>query len=264
MVDAFVDISDGPPRPPPPPPSDRDPPRHAGWDGAITVPLPSPRKFPARPTTGKLARAAGVAVSPHAGHPAAVSSAGKKGAYAGHVGFDWKALSAKLPTGRDPASTAERKAMFNKFDINANGLLSVAEVDKAVRDVLKSPAMFKSKPAVMRAFQAAKRANGKGRGPSGDFVERNEFRLLLSYLRSYFQLYAAFSRVDTSDDRRIDLGEWRKGVGLLKRWGIDLSPSQVCDLPRTSRLHGLPWPSLTLGHRPLPLPGRRRVSSRRR
>ena len=66
-------------------------------------------------------------------------------------------------------------------------------------------------------------------GTKGDYVERNEFRLLLSYLRSYLELYAAFNRVDTSDDRRVDLGEWREGVSLLAKWGINLSPEEVDD-----------------------------------
>ena len=40
--------------------------------------------------------------------------------------------------------------------MNNNGLLSLAEVDKGMRDVVKLPALFKLKPVLMRAFQAAK------------------------------------------------------------------------------------------------------------
>ena len=49
--------------------------------------------------------------------------------------------------------------MWKRMDFNGNGYLSLAEVDKAVRDVLQSPALFNSKPVVMRAFQAARRAS---------------------------------------------------------------------------------------------------------
>jgi hypothetical protein len=46
--------------------------------------------------------------------------------------------------------------MFIAFDPNANGYLSLAEVDKGVRDVLECEELFDAKPAIMRAFQAAK------------------------------------------------------------------------------------------------------------
>ena len=106
------------------------------------------------------------------------------------------ALARKLPTGRDQASVDQRKALFRKFDGNGNGFLSLAEVDKAVRDVLQSEELFDSKPAVKSAFRAARRANGNRRGRSGDFVERNEFRQLLRCLRVHLELYTIFQEVD--------------------------------------------------------------------
>jgi hypothetical protein len=69
--------------------------------------------------------------------------------------------------------------------------LSLAEVDKAVRDELQVEAaqsLFSSKPVLMRAFQAAKGV-GKARSKlSDDYVEASEFRLLLVYLRQYFEV----------------------------------------------------------------------------
>ena len=104
---------------------------------------------------------------------------------------------------------------------------SLAEVDKAVRDELRVPELFSSKPVLMRAFQAAKGA-GKSRSQlSDDYVELAEFRLLLVYLRQYFELDVAYNRLDTSDDRRLSLPEFRKGVELLSQWGIDIPPDQV-------------------------------------
>ena len=40
--------------------------------------------------------------------------------------------------------------------MNGNGLLSLAEIDKGLRDVIRLPALFKTKPVLMRAFTAAK------------------------------------------------------------------------------------------------------------
>ena len=42
------------------------------------------------------------------------------------------------------------------MDMNGNGYMSLAEVDKGMRDVVKLPALFELKPVLMRAFQAAK------------------------------------------------------------------------------------------------------------
>ena len=51
--------------------------------------------------------------------------------------------------------------MFRMFDPNGNGYLSLAEVDKGVRDVLQMDHLFKCKPAIMRAFKHAKNRNNK-------------------------------------------------------------------------------------------------------
>lgn len=46
--------------------------------------------------------------------------------------------------------------IWEGFDVNGNGYLSLAEVDKGMRDVLQLPELFELKPVLMRAFQAAK------------------------------------------------------------------------------------------------------------
>ena len=58
------------------------------------------------------------------------------------------------------------------------------QVDKGLRDVLQLDELFYCKPAIMRAFQAAKGANTNSKAALGDdYVTRSEFRLLLVYLR---------------------------------------------------------------------------------
>ena len=138
--------------------------------------------------------------------------------------MDFAALSLKLPTGHDPDSKERRKALFRKCDVNGNGYLSLAEVDKAVGEAIGDEYLFSAKPVIAQAFAAAKDMRS---GKSPDYVERSEFRLLLVYLRQYFELYVAYNRLDSSDDRRLSLPEFRKGVGLLAQWGIDLDEGEV-------------------------------------
>jgi hypothetical protein len=45
-------------------------------------------------------------------------------------------LAAKLPTGKSESDKALRNKIFQQFDPNGNGFLSLAEVDKGVHDVL--------------------------------------------------------------------------------------------------------------------------------
>merc|ERR1712107_527609 len=100
---------------------------------------------------------------------------------------------------------------------------SLAEIDKGIRDVLKLDAVFDCKPAIMRAFQAARQSNGKTVGYSGDFVERNEFRALMEYLRKYFELYVMFRHIDVNFDRRVNLQEFKAALPKLQQWGVQVT-----------------------------------------
>ena len=67
--------------------------------------------------------------------------------------IDWKSIADKLPTGlKDPVDKEKRKKLWRDFDANGNGYLSLAEVDKGIRDALQCDALFDAKPAIMRAF----------------------------------------------------------------------------------------------------------------
>eukprot|EP00325_Prymnesiales_sp_UTEX-LB-985_P032856 CAMPEP_0174738528 /NCGR_PEP_ID=MMETSP1094-20130205/70109_1 /TAXON_ID=156173 /ORGANISM="Chrysochromulina brevifilum, Strain UTEX LB 985" /LENGTH=273 /DNA_ID=CAMNT_0015941961 /DNA_START=137 /DNA_END=955 /DNA_ORIENTATION=+ len=183
--------------------------------GATEALLPNPKSFPTRPNTQRPPQSAQIIQRKprppaHTGRP----DPGE---------LNWAALATRLPLGRDERSSEQRRSLFRRFDVNGNGHLSFAEVDKAVRDVLKSNALFNLKPVLMKAFQAARCANGKQRGMSGDFVERNEFRLLLRNLRVYFELFRVFSLVDTTDDMSIDRQEFQAGLSALAGLGVQLS-----------------------------------------
>jgi hypothetical protein len=109
------------------------------------------------------------------------------------------------------------------IDGNSNGILSLAEVDKGVRDILMLPELFDLKPVIMRAFQTAKKSSRSVKKTNDGFIHRGDFRLLLKYLRIYYEYWIAFSRVDTDHDKRIEKPEFLKAAPVMSKWGIDMT-----------------------------------------
>ena len=172
-------------------------------------------------------------------------------------------LAEKLPTAKEEAE--KRKELFNQFDPNGNGYLSLAEIDKGLIETFglhggDNFSTKRCKPAIMRAYQALhhsflprpppvharqlcpaallRSASPRRSAPhtlgvflfhlrrsssldphpsthassctwlqaakdvgqvksklSDDYVTKKEFRLLLVYLRRYFELLAMFDEV---------------------------------------------------------------------
>ena len=123
----------------------------------------------------------------------------------------------------DPEDKLRRDKIWAAFDVNGNGLLSLAEIDKAMRDVLRVPLLFNLKPVLMRAFTAAKNKVKSKSAYGDDYVNRAEFRYLLKFLRQYYEYWVAFDRIDTNDDRRVTLAEFKMAKPELEKWGIDMS-----------------------------------------
>ena len=88
--------------------------------------------------------------------------------------------------------------------------------------------LFNLEPVEIRAFNAAiKRATKKNKY-SADYVEPQDFRYLLKYLRVYYELWVAFESMDTTGEHRITKTEFMANKDNLKQWGIDMSdPEKV-------------------------------------
>ena len=94
------------------------------------------------------------------------------------------------------------------MDVNGNGIMSLAEIDKGMRDVVELPMLFEFKPVLMRAFMAAKTMVKAQTDHDDDYVTKGEFRYLLKYLCQYYELWVAFDQVCTSNDRRVGYEEF--------------------------------------------------------
>jgi len=136
-------------------------------------------------------------------------------------------MDAEFPTGLDAASKKRRKEIFNLFDVNGNNLLSLAEIDKACRDILQIDKLYKCKPALMRAYMAARDKWPAVNKYSDDYVTRNEFRFLLIYLKLYYELFRMYNEIDTDMDRRIDYDEFIAAIPIIESWGVDVGDPRI-------------------------------------
>eukprot|EP00931_Biecheleriopsis_adriatica_P049616 TRINITY_DN28702_c0_g2_i2.p2 TRINITY_DN28702_c0_g2~~TRINITY_DN28702_c0_g2_i2.p2 ORF type:complete len:404 (-),score=74.54 TRINITY_DN28702_c0_g2_i2:19-1230(-) len=138
------------------------------------------------------------------------------GALTGTTESDLDHLMTQLPCGMNAEAKSIRKNLFATFDPNGNGVLSLAEVDKGLEARL-APATL-PKQVVNRAFQAARTLAEPVAEFSDDYIDANEFRLFLSYLHHYLELWRWFCKMDTSNDRRVSLEEFKASLPLLQGW----------------------------------------------
>lgn len=141
--------------------------------------------------------------------------------------FDWQGLLSKLPVKKTNEEREIRKKYWKQIDINGNGFVSLAELDKGLRDVLRIPSLFELKKVSMRAFQAAKTKYKSKSKHGDDYLDWMEFRIVLVYLRQYFEYYVMFCRIDKSDDFKVDINEFKKALGTLESWGVKITDAQA-------------------------------------
>ena len=110
----------------------------------------------------------------------------------------------------------ERISVFDRFDANGNGGLSLAEIDKAVLELWPQ---YDHKRALMRAYKAAD-TNNDG------FIKRREFRALLMYIVYFNGLWDTFEAIDSNHDHRLNKEEFATGCQEL---GMQLTTQEVND-----------------------------------
>eukprot|EP01147_Barroeca_monosierra_P010438 gene10438-2569_t len=90
------------------------------------------------------------------------------------------------------------KAWWRHLDGNGNGIVSLSEIHKFVQDKQWKV----SRPAMMQAYQFAI-------ARTDDFVQRRDFPRLLRGMVFMNRLWSIFDTIDSSNDRRIDLDEFK-------------------------------------------------------
>eukprot|EP00854_Cymbomonas_tetramitiformis_P017787 gene17787-21184_t len=121
-----------------------------------------------------------------------------------------KQAVAKMTT---PNVTACLK-LFDEFDFNGNGILSLAEIDKVICD--KYPPL-NHKPALIRAYYAS------DKNKSG-FISKHEFRTMIANVIYFNQVWEKFEEIDSDHDRRLSRDEWLQGCSVV---GVNSTRSEA-------------------------------------
>ena len=112
---------------------------------------------------------------------------------------------AGAPVKLEHATKEQRDKLFRRMDVNGNGTLSLAEIDKAIVELWPQ---FNRKKVLMRAYHAADVSEDQ-------YVQRREFRLLLRYVVYFNNLWEKFEDIDANGDHRLDLQEFKDAGGHL-------------------------------------------------
>jgi Ca2+-binding EF-hand superfamily protein len=145
---------------------------------------------------------------------------------------NWAEIRAKLPWDLTDAQKKQRQDIFRRMDVNGSAQLSLAEVDKGLRDVLDIEEIFYSKPVIIRAFNQVKGLDAsKGVAANGlnhaDFVGFSEFRLMLQYLYHFLVLYEFFCSTDRDGEGRLSVEEFKSAKPQLEQLGIHIDNYDV-------------------------------------
>ena len=161
-------------------------------------------------------------------------------------------LMETLPTGRGPATTARREAIWRQVSAerNARSMGPLAAMDQGLRYIeeLEHTLPAGSKPLVMHAFQAASDVAAEfAHFATEERVENGEmFRLTLIAMRQYLELYAVVcgghglthgSAAPRVRPVAVTLAEFEQAVPLLRKWGVRV-PDTEATFRRLDKLGG--------------------------
>jgi len=149
----------------------------------------------------------------HPGHTQQKTLGAKKDAHLGAL----KAAEAKIH--ETVKSKRKLQTFWRGMDVNGNGLVSLAEIDKAVSE--NYPCLDNA-PALMRAFKATLKNSDRDDG----YVHKHDFTVLLRNILYFNQCWAVFETGDADHDRRMTLQEFQSGCASM---GFKMSSPEMLD-----------------------------------
>jgi Ca2+-binding EF-hand superfamily protein len=136
---------------------------------------------------------------------------------------NYQHLTKLLSVERNEEGKSKRIKMFQEFDKNGNGFLSLSEMEKGLSTVLGLLEISHFEGAIKLAFNSAKDCVKNHKALSKESIEMNEFRFFLCCLRQNIEYFEMFKRVNTDHDKYIDFREFVEALPLIEKWGLKVS-----------------------------------------
>lgn len=140
-------------------------------------------------------------------------------------GFTWDKVAYKLPTFKDKASRESRAHLLNYLDRSNDGRISIEELKLGLARVINMPGQESPESMLDEVVLLSQRAvQGlmlDGAPRLSDDVITKEFRVFLTFLQGYIDLWEIFYEVECAEEGMFMLQEFTQCVSRLRAWGVD-------------------------------------------
>lgn len=139
---------------------------------------------------------------------------------------DWAAVDKKIPTACTPAGQALRKELFDSWDPNNSGTLTLTEVYGGLPNLVTGLVQNRNfRHSIKCAFKCAREVHrvegsNKQKKEAGDLIDRSEFHALLVAFRHYLELDILFDSIDKDGSRMVCWKEFEKILPKLEDWNL--------------------------------------------
>lgn len=138
--------------------------------------------------------------------------------------FKWDKVSYRLPVERDRQSREYRIALLKFLDRENSGRMSIPDLKLGFARIVSMPGLVDPEHMLDEVVRHAQRAVQDlmldGAPRKDDDVLTKEFRVFLTFLQGYLDLWEIFFEVDNSSDEMVTLDEFIQAAPKLKEWGL--------------------------------------------
>lgn len=141
-----------------------------------------------------------------------------------YEGYDWDGLINKIPHRKTEEDRNQRVEIWkNGLNAYGNGSVSYKKLSRDIRKYLDLPEEVVTKGPLKYAFDAAKNQYKTKWDSDDNYLQWNEFRIFLLFLKQYFEYWKMFETVDSSGDHKISPDEFKSAVPTMEKWGVKIA-----------------------------------------
>jgi len=138
------------------------------------------------------------------------------------IKLNCKELREMIPLEDNIQGKIERINLFSLMDKNNKGNLFLNQIQIGFRDLMNVQDIFDFRQIIINSFEAVRlsRTEKSKLNKNEQYLVFSEFRKFLYYFNQYLKYFEMFDLLDKNSDKAIDFEEFKKGLPLIKKWGI--------------------------------------------